>query len=116
MGVGAGKYRHFVTIQRFTTSKGTYGTDQKDWYDDVDDIPCEIRPLRGEEYFRSRQTQAFVSHKITIRYTLLSDGTKIKPSNARLTTDNGDRVFNIESIIDPFERHKELELMVVEEI
>ena len=116
MGVGAGKYRNFITIQRFTTSKGTYGSDQKDWYDDTDDVPAEIRPLRGEEYFRSKQTQAYISHKITIRYITLSDGTKIKPSNCRMVTDIGDRVFNIESIIDPFERHRELEIMAVEEI
>jgi SPP1 family predicted phage head-tail adaptor len=112
--VAAGRYRHFVTIQSQVISKNTYGEKEITWADDITDYPAEIISLRGKEYYNARQIQAIVTHKITIRYITLSDGTRIKPSNCRIIFD--DRIFNIESVININERNIDLEIMAIEEL
>lgn len=109
----AARYRHYITIQSQKVTTNTYGEENISW---VDDSECfaEIKPIRGDEYYNARQIKSIVTHKITMRYTTLSDGTRIKQSNSRIKF--GDRIFNIESIVNLMERDIDLELMVVEEL
>ena len=110
---GAGKKRHYIIFQSKTTSQNNYGEKEITWNDDVDCF-AEIVPLRGKEYYNSRQIQSLSTHKICIKYNTLNDGSRIKPSNCRITFN--DRIFNIESVINIDERDIDLEIMVVEEL
>lgn len=112
--VAAARYRHYVTIQSQVVSTNTYGEENISWVDDITDYACEIKPIRGDEYYNARQIKSIVTHKITMRYITLSDGTRIKQSNSRIKF--GDRIFNIESVINLMERNIDLELMVVEDL
>ncbi|MFB5622537.1 MAG: phage head closure protein [Nitrosarchaeum sp.] len=111
--VATARYRHYITIQSQVVTQNKYGENEISW---VDDSECfaEIKPIKGDEYYNARQIQSVVTHKITMRYTTLSDGTRIKQSNSRIKF--GDRIFNIEGVINLMERNIDLELMVVEEL
>lgn len=67
-----------------------------------------VEPFKGEEYIQLQNTQAELTAKVTIRYL-----PGIKPAMRVLY---GDRVFDIKSVIDPEERHRELQLMCVEKV
>jgi SPP1 family predicted phage head-tail adaptor len=67
-----------------------------------------IWPLRGSTLIDAKQLATTITHRITIRHQ-----TGIKPYWRLLF---GDRVFVIESIINPDERSKFLEFMCYEEI
>ena len=108
----AGMRRHFVTIQRKSSSQNTYGEDAFSWVDDSETWAA-ILPIRGDEFFSSQQVQSSVTHKISMKYQTLSDGTRINP-NCRIVLNS--RIFNISSVINPEERDIDLEIMAVEEV
>lgn len=111
--VASGKLRESITVQSKKKTKNSYGEEDITW---IDDFECfaEIKGLRGKEYFNSMQIGSVITYKIIIRYMTLSDGTRIKPNNARIIYDND--IYNILSIININKKNKELELMVVEEL
>lgn len=62
-----------------------------------------VEPLRGREYFQADQAQAEVNTRIRVRYR---EG--IMP---KMRVIRGNQTFDIESVIDPETRNRELELM-----
>jgi len=118
----AGLLRHRVTIQtQPTTAVDSYGAPVPTtaWFDNLPDVPAMIQPVAGNEYYLARQAQAAVSHKVTLRYMRLADGTRISPKcrvKFRDPEADIDRFFEIESVIDPEERHRELRLMCREKV
>lgn len=110
----AGSLRHRLTIQTASTGRDSFGAgDQGPWIDDKT-IWGGIWPLSGNEYFNSQQVKSNVSHKLRIRYTTLSNGSRITSKN-RIKY-NSDRYFNIISIINPDERNIYLDLMCNEDV
>lgn len=64
---------------------------------------CEIRPLRGKEYLEAVALNAKTTYKITMRYTEdITEKNYLRYKN---------KIFNIDSIIDVENRHRELEIM-----
>lgn len=98
----AARFRHRVTIQQKGKVQDEYGQEREDWMD-VATVWAAVEPLRGREYFEAHQVQAEVTTRIRIRYR-----PGVRP-DMRVVY-NG-RIFNIQSVIDPEERHRELQLM-----
>lgn len=110
----AGKRRHYITVQRVSsTQQNTYGEIEEAWNNDFNTF-AEIKPMRGKEYYNSRQIQSICTHKIIFAYREFSTGGLITPDDSRIIFNS--RVFNIESIININERNIDLEIMAVEEL
>jgi len=101
----AGWLKNRVTLQKLTKSQNDYGEYVQTWQD-VATVWASIEPLRGREYLEASAKNAEITHRIRIRYRdNLDAGMRIK---------FGSRTFNIESVIDVLEKHKEIELMCKE--
>ncbi|KKK96550.1 hypothetical protein LCGC14_2661640 [marine sediment metagenome] len=101
----AGKLRHKIDIQQFTTTKDSYGEDIKTWAS-FHKTFAEIRPLRGKEYFDTQQIVPEVDNKIVIRYR-----SGIAPTMRVVW---GSRTYEIRSVINFDERNVMMEMLAVE--
>lgn len=73
---------------------------------DVPNIPAEVEPLQGNEQLQAMQTGMQRPHRFTMRYRT--------GMSAALTLLYGSRVFNIKSVVDPEEKHRELIILADE--
>jgi SPP1 family predicted phage head-tail adaptor len=106
--VGAGKYNKRATIQRLVAgspAQDAYGAPNETWQD-FKAVWAGIEPLTGREYFAQQQIQNEVNIRVRIRY--LSGVTE------KMRVVYRGRIFDIESIIDEQEAHRELILMCSE--
>lgn len=106
----AGRLRHRLTFQDKAVSRDAYGEEDIVWTD-VFTVWGSVEPIMGREYLDQRQMQAETTHRIRIRYH-----DQIKPS-MRVTYDLDSRpavTLEIESIIEPFVRGTEMQLMCKE--
>lgn len=101
-----GKLRHRVTIQEFKEDVDQYVTPIDQGWQDVATVWASVEPIQGREYVLLQNTQSELTTRIRIRYR-----SGIKPSMRVLY---GTRVFDIQSVIDPEERHIEQQLMCKE--
>lgn len=103
--MGAGDYRHLITIQAKANSKDAMGGLVRDW-DDYLTIWAKISPLKGSEVLIAQQKQGEITHRIKIRY------------QEDITTKHrivfGDRIFEIINIININERSRHQEIMAKE--
>ncbi len=101
----AGARRHRLTIQRQVPGIGfsdpTWTTHTEAW--------GSIEPLRGSEFLAADQVNSEVTAKITIPY-------RIGVTAAMRVTCNGRLYQIVAPPIDPDLRHRELQLMVREEV
>ena len=105
MAIAAGKLRHRVQLQSKTETQSTTGEVTLVWATSSTRW-ASIEPLQGQELFAAQQVSASVTHRITMRYVA-----NVKPQHRILY---GARVFDIQSVLDIQERHKELRLMARE--
>ena len=103
--MNAGQLRHRVTIQQLTRVEDEGGGYAEVWTE-VATVWAAIKPLRGNERYEAQQIQSTLTHKVIMRYRA-----GIKPQMRILY---GNRVFEIEAVIDVDERHKWLELLCSE--
>lgn len=101
----AGELRHRITLRIATVSQDDCGQPVQTWTDHAT-VWAAVEPLRGREYFESQQQQAEVTTRIRIRYRA-----KVSPV---MRVKWGVRIYKIEAVIDPDERHQELQLMCAE--
>lgn len=73
---------------------------------DITGIPARVRPLEGRELVQAMQTGMQRPHEFTIRYRTGMTGAK--------TLIYETRTFDVKSVVDPEERHRELVLMTEE--
>lgn len=107
MSIRAGKLRHKITIQQPGASRDSCGGPAKsNWTDFKTGVWASVEPLQGKEYHAAVQDRAEVSTRFRIRFIA-----GLKP-DMRIVYDG--RVFGIVSIIDPNERHVELQIMTTE--
>jgi len=107
-----GKLRHRVTIQMPEKQPDNpdqpvdeFGQPIDDWVD-VCTVWASIEALRGREYFTAQQTVAQSDHRVTIRYR-----SGIEPA-MRLV--HGQRVFDIQAVLDRAGERRWLELICKE--
>ena len=102
MNAGALRHRCWIKAPTVTTVNGavttTWGTSTVCW--------GSLEPLRGREWFESHLENADITARFRMRYY-----GGIAPT---MRLYYGTRTWEIESVIDPGERHKELELMLRE--
>jgi SPP1 family predicted phage head-tail adaptor len=98
----AGSLRHRVTLQQLTISQGTSGDLVEAW-GDVATLWAAVEPLSGREYWQAQQVAAETSIRVRIRYR---DGL-----DTTMRVIYGTKTLEILSIVDPEERHRELQLM-----
>jgi SPP1 family predicted phage head-tail adaptor len=99
-----------ITIKQQPTTQDNYGetiTDVNLWPTFLT-VWASVEPINGKEFFAAEQVNASVSTRIRIRYL-----TGVKPAMAVLY---GTRIYNIISVIDYQEQHKEMQLMCEEVI
>lgn len=94
--------RHYVAVQRLSSSKDEVGQIVEAWAD-VSYQWVNIMPLSSREYFNASGERATLTHKIFMWY-----GPDISTAD-RLKY--GERVFDIDGIVNIREENKELELV-----
>jgi len=65
--IRAGKLRHKVTFQRFTTTQNSFGETVETWEDHAE-RSAAIEPLSGKEYWDAQQTTAETSVRVRVRH------------------------------------------------
>lgn len=101
----AGQLRHRVTIQQFTQTQNEYGEIVEGWTTFAT-VWAAVEPLRGREFWDAQQLNAEVTARIRLRYL-----SGVGPT-MRVVYDG--RTFEVDSVIDVDERHRELQLMCKE--
>lgn len=98
----AGRLRHRIAIQIRSSSQDSYGQPVETWT--TQHIRwASIEPLQGREFFSADQVNSEVSVRIRMRY--LAGIT----AGMRVLYDN--EPYNIEAVINPKMRNKDLQLM-----
>jgi SPP1 family predicted phage head-tail adaptor len=101
-----GKMRHRITIQQSTQTQNSFGEPIDSWSTFAGPLWAAVEPIQGREFWAQQQVQSEVTIRVRIRY--LSGVT----SSMRILY--GARILTIESVIDPKEGHKEMQLMCSE--
>lgn len=101
----AGQLRRRITIRTITLVPDGYGG-STETETDVAGVPARIEPLEGTELVRAMQVGMLRPHRFTIRYRPGMNGAK------RIVYDA--RTFDIRSVTDPEEKHRELQLLTEE--
>lgn len=98
--------KHLVSFQKNNGVKDSLGGITESWVSLMPQEWVQIIPLKGEEKYQSKSLNTEVNHKIRMRYR---DGL-----DSKMKIIYGTRVFEIDSIINPFERNRELQIMATE--
>lgn len=106
MSLNPGRLRHRVTIQALTRTPDTGGGYTETWSDTAT-VWAAVEPLAGTERLRAMQVSPTLSHRIRMRY-------RADVSSAQRLVYNG-RAFDITSVVDVDERHRELQLLAEEQ-
>lgn len=101
----AGKYKQRITIEQLTITQDDYGDTLETW-STFKAVWSNIKPLRGTEYWQSKQVNSEVTGVIEIRYLSTVDPT--------MRVKYGTRIFEIDSLFHPEENKKETHLLVKE--
>lgn len=101
-----GLMRRRITIQSVTSVSDGMGGTTDTVVPVAENIPARVEPLEGRELIQAMQTGMQRPHRFTIRYRTDVTGAKT------LLYDS--RSFDIKSIQDPEEKHRELQLMTDE--
>lgn len=103
-----GDLRNKITIKVQPTDQDSYGGKIEDTALWNDFITCfaAILPIAGREFFIVQQVNATVTTRIKIRYiSAITPGMRVV---------FGEKVYDIKSVLDIEERHKEIHLMCEE--
>lgn len=101
----AGRLNKKVTIQNRVVTRNALNEAVTTWTD-LASVWAAIEPLQGREFWAQQQVQSEVTIRVRIRYR-----TGLLPS---MRLRYGQRIFVIESIINPKEKNQELQLMCSE--
>ena len=101
----AGRLRHRVELQQPTESRDVSGGVTRIWLTIVTRW-ADIIPLRGQERFDAAKVEAQTNVKFRLRY--------YQPINQKWRIKWGDRIYNINAIINAGERNFMLEIDAIE--
>ena len=102
MTMRAGKLRQMIVIQSHTFTTDDFGGQIEAWAD-VATVAASVEPLSGRELIAAQAAQSEITTRFVVRYLA-----GIEP--AMRIVYNG-KIYNISAIIDPEERHRELQIM-----
>jgi SPP1 family predicted phage head-tail adaptor len=103
----AGRLNRLITLQQESETEPTdnLNTPVVEWQDVVR-VWASVEPLRGREYLETKNVNPELSVRVRIRY--------LEGVSRKMRVKYGERIFNIESVIDVEEQHREMELMCSE--
>ena len=96
------RLRHAVSLQRNVTVQDAYGQKVEQWQT-IASVWAGVEPSKGREWFAAQQINATTVAMVLIRHRADVDTT------CRVLHD--DVVYDIEAVIDPDTRRRELQLM-----
>ena len=102
-----GKLRHKIYLLKPVVTKDEVGQEIEN-LELQKTVWASIEPLSGKEYFSAKQVNSKVNVKITIRY--------INSLLSHWVVQFGQRIFNIEAIINFEERNRYLQLLCSEKV
>ena len=108
--ISPGRLNKRITIQHLVAGSpavNSLGEAQTSWAT-FQTVWAGVEPLQGNEFWGSQQKQVKAEIKIRVRIRFLSGVT------AGMRVLYGSRILNIESVIDPKEKHEEMQLMCSE--
>lgn len=106
--LAAGSLNKFIIIQRPVEVRNEFNELERTAWEDYANLRANIEPIGGREYFNAGAAHADITHRIRVRYlTGITTSMRIM---------HGSREFDIQAVIDPGERHRELEIMAVERV
>ena len=95
-----GELRHRIFFQQGVETDDGYGGKVKTWMNFAE-AWAQVEPLTGREFFFAHQIQAEVTHRVRTRFR------KDIKEDMRISV--GDRILEIESIVDLDEAHQFLQ-------
>jgi len=98
--------RHRVTIEEVTRSGDDQGGFTETWTG-RNTVWAGVEPLRGQERFEAQKINPKTTHKVILRY--------LEGLTPVMRVRFGDRIFNVEEIINPSEKNESMELRCSEE-
>lgn len=100
-----GDLRHRVTIQHKVSGKDEDGLPVEEWRP-LAEIWAAVEPLQGREFWQAKAVQSEATVRVRIWY---------RPDiTTAMRVQYGNRILDIETMIDPEERHVELHLLCKE--
>ena len=97
--------KHRVTVQQNQPTINAFGEETEQWVT-IATVWASVEPLKGREFFAAQKENAETTVRITIRYRMgITADMRIK---------FGNKVFEINAVIDVEERHIELQIMCME--
>ena len=100
-----GELRHRIVIQQQSSIQDGYGQPVSSWID-VSTLWSSIEPLSGREFFAAQQVNSETTTRIKIRY--------LAGVVSKMRVVYGLKIYDILYVIDPEERHIEMQLMCKE--
>jgi SPP1 family predicted phage head-tail adaptor len=104
--IQAGQLRHRIVIVQPKLAQDSSGGWKIDDENIVATVWASVEGLIGRELFAAQQKVSEVTHKITIRW--------MSGLTAKMNVWFDERLFQIEAIVNPNERHKMLVLLCIE--
>ena len=108
-GIRAGRLRDKVVIESYTVTKDAIGGEVQSW-STYATRSCSIEPINGKEFFAAQGESKEVSVRIRFRYESDMLNTKRRLVDNRVSPNV---IYDIESVIDPGNEHRELIAMCV---
>ena len=105
LGTAVGEMNRRVMLQYRTEIDDGYGGKTFEWFDHAA-VWAKVEPLSGSEYFKAHQTQVEVTHRVTMRYRADVD--------EKMRIVYGEKILEIESILDVDSAHQRMEIMARE--
>lgn len=102
----AGRLRHRVELQRPDGTSRNRFNEARLNYTTAAHVWAAVEPLRGNEYMESQKLRAELTYRIRIRY--------YPGVTTEWRVKFGDRLFNIQSVINVEEHNREMQLMAIE--
>lgn len=94
-----------VDIQQKAVARNTFGEEVVTWTNFAGKVWASVEPIRGQEFIALRQQGSELTTRIRLRHIA-----GVTPS---MRVKFGDDEYEIQEVISPFERDRELELLCV---
>ena len=106
--MNAGMLNKRITIQELTAgspTQDTFGQPSESWTT-FSEVWAAVEPIQGREFWAQQQVQSEVTVRIRLRY--------LEGVTTQMRVSYAGKIYAIESVIDPKERHAEMQLMCKE--
>lgn len=100
------KPNKYITIQHQTTPKDNWGDGPDEEWEELRKEWFLLSPLSGREYEREQKMEATTTHRGRCRY--------FEGADSKLRLVYGDRIFNVQSVVNEEERNKWLVWRLIE--